>query len=85
MNKVRGSIEKVKQELQRVSGEFHGVRTSSQSIHDEIKLLEESLETANKNTGGLQITHSRLKSKVGTCRARAIGAVCFSPSAGCVH
>jgi len=76
LQKLRGSMERAKCEMQRVSQELYGIRSDVSGLADELVMLEDSLAVANKNSGGLQISLSKLKSKVGTHRVRATGAVC---------
>lgn len=76
--KLRGTTERVKREMQRASEELFDIRSEASCYRDQLNGLEANLEVANKNTGVLQVNLSKLKSKVGTHRARAAGAVCDS-------
>ena len=73
---MRGSIERTKCEMQRLSEDLYTARVESSSLKDDLRVLEDGVEIANKNSGALQVSLSKLKSKVGTHRARAAGAVC---------
>jgi chromosome segregation ATPase len=70
------NLETVKVELQRVSEQSYITLMALKGVKSDLAGLRQNMEVATKNSGALQVTLAKLKSRIETHRHRTSGAVC---------
>ena len=75
LTKLRAELERMKINLQQVSEVAYTSQMDLKKVKSDLSLVRQGMETATKNSGSLQVTLAKLKSRIETHRHRTIGAV----------